>query len=147
MMILIISLLLFLSMKIFLHLFSDQNEEKYKIDIEIIPTNGHISDFAHPPKIALIQEDSQIFRSQSVGNRSYLKQANTNDTQGFLSESLLNNIKFGKKSESRSLGDVYRYSSGTLARPDIFYQVHKKRHPYNEIEMISIQLIHNFCSD
>lgn len=135
-------------------LFSDQNEEKYKIDIEIIPRNGqngfrkkptHTMDSSQPPKISVIPEEGQIFRSQSVGNRSYLKQTQTNgtsdDAHGFLSESLLNNIKFGKKSESRSLGDVYRYSSGALARPDIFYQVRKKNRIFYDNQLTIFEFI------
>lgn len=115
----------------FSRLFSDE------IDAEIIQCNGQngfqkkpMTDLPHIPKISVIPEEGQIFRSQSVGNRACLKQTHKNgtadDTRNFLSESLLNNIKFGKKSESRSLGDVHRYTSATLARPDIFYQVQKE---------------------
>ena len=130
------------SLKFKYFFFSDRKEQNY--EIEVIQTNGqtngfekkptHLIDVSNIPKINVIPEEgvnrSQIFRSQSVGNRVTLKQAKTNgtadDTRSFFSDSLLNNISFAKKCESRSLGDVHRHSSGTLARPDIFYQVHEK---------------------
>lgn len=75
----------------------------------------------------MIPEEGRKVRSQSVGNRVTLKQSNKNsavdgvdDTRSFFSESLINNISFGKR--FRSLDNVHRYSTGTLARPDIFYQ-------------------------
>lgn len=119
--------------------YPDRNEQNY--EIEIIQSNGqngfkkkstHLIDMSHISKINIpnvIPEEVKIFRSQSVGNRKTFKQTNTNgtanDTRSFFSDSLLNNISFGKKSESRSLGDIHRHSSGTLARLDIFYQVQK----------------------
>lgn len=124
--------------------FQDREEQNY--GIEIIQSNGqngfkkkqtHLTDLSHISKINIpntIPEKVQIYRSQSVGNRVTVKQANTNgtanDTRSFFSDSLLNNISFGKKSESRSLGDIHKHSSGTLSRPDIFYQVQE-----NDFEM------------
>lgn len=81
---------------------------------------------SHIPKINVISpnEGARKVRSQSVGNRVTLKQTHkndaTDDTRSFFSESLLHNISFGKR--FRSLDNVHRYSTGTLARPDIFYQ-------------------------
>lgn len=76
------------------------------------------------PKINVIPEEGRKVRSQSVGNRVTLKQTNKNgavdESRSFFSESLINNISFGKR--FRSLDNVHGISTGTLARPDIFYQ-------------------------
>lgn len=121
-------------LKINLIFLSDQKEQNY--EIEIIQSNGQNGfskkkpiDLTHIPTINIIpEEQGRKVRSQSLGNRKTLKQTNTNggggavdaDTRSFFSETLLNNISFGKR--FRSLDNVHRYSTGALARPDIFYQ-------------------------
>lgn len=128
----VFSFFVFISEKT-IFIFADRKEQSY--EIEIIPSNGqngfkkkstHLIDVSRIPKINVISPDggARKVRSQSVGNRVTLKQTNNNDatddTRSFFSESLLHNISNGKR--FTSLDNVHRHSTGTLARPHIFYQ-------------------------
>lgn len=81
------------------------------------------------PSFTAIAEvgETQMTRSQSVGTNMVAKKASsrsqynnkTDGTRCMLSQPLL----FEAVPENRPLGDVHRRASGTLSRPDIFYQV------------------------
>lgn len=75
-----------------------------------------------------IPEDSQMTRSQSVGHsmtgrKMSTKNGRPDDTRCMLSQPLLTGRPFDTVYENRPLSESRRRSSGTLSRPDIFYQV------------------------
>lgn len=77
----------------------------------------------HVPSITAIAEtgDTQMTRSQSVGHSMRASHYNdkTDDIRYMLSQPLLTDP--GR--EIKPLSESRRRSSGTLSRPDIFYQV------------------------
>lgn len=87
-----------------------------------------------------IPEDAQMTRSQSVGQNMTMKKNSAkttqnngkpDDTRCMLSQSLLTSSAFDSVYENK-LSESHRRNSGTLSRPDIFYQV--------RVEMIELRL-------
>lgn len=86
---------------------------------------------SHVPRVSsvinAIPEEGQMTRSQTVGHGMSSKKVHSkgrpDDTRCMLSQPLLTNSGIPTVYENRPLSESRRRSSGTLSRPDIFYQV------------------------